>query len=331
MKIKPKPIGKVFSVICAMLLLSSCASMPQIPLFGVTVQVMDEANAPIAGAIVESSDGQKTTTGTDGNAALKFGSLGVHMITVMAQNRAPASFSVTMPLDTGKTLPARLGKPVEMSANVNISSNVNIGGNFSGMFMTALYPMIFQSMFTAYGYNMELVPYKPGEWTEWDYHAEKRNEMTMRKAFLAKLDNRQEWWQVRMNSEQKDDALAFEVLFSAERQSIRRMRQKSGEGKAAEVPVSEGWYSAPMKLTPESIEGAVVKKGVDITVPAGKFKADLLEFATMGTEAKVRMWRVKGVPGGVVRVELTEKDSESLWVSELKAHGKGAKSILGSI
>lgn len=331
MKIKPKPIGKVFAVICAVLLLSSCASLPQIPLFGVTVQVMDEANAPIAGAIVESSDGQKTTTGTDGNASLKFGSLGVHMITVMAQNRAPASFSVTMPLDTGKTLPARLGKPVEMSANVNISSNVNIGGNFSGMFMTALYPMIFQSMFTAYGYNMELIPYKPGEWTEWDYHAEKRNEMTMRKAFLAKLDNRQEWWQVRMNSEQKDDAMAFEVLFSAERQSIRRMRQKSGEGKAAEVPVSEGWYSAPMKLTPESIEGAVVKKGVEITVPAGKFTADLLEFATMGTEAKVRMWRVKGVPGGVVRVELTEKDNESLWVSELKAHGKGAKSILGSI
>lgn len=331
MKIKPKPIGKVFSVICAVLLLSSCASLPQIPLFGVTVQVIDEANAPIAGAIVESSDGQKTTTGTDGNAALKFGSLGVHMITVMAQNRAPASFSVTMPLDTGKTLPARLGKPVEMSANVNISSNVNIGGNFSGMFMTALYPLIFQSMFTAYGYNMELVPYKPGEWTEWDYHAEKRNELTMRKAFLAKLDNRQEWWQVRMNSEQKDDAMAFEVLFSAERQSIRRMRQKSGESKAAEVPVSEGWYSAPMKLTPESIEGAVVKKGVDITVPAGKFKADLLEFATMGTEAKVRMWRVKGVPGGVVRVELTENDNEPLWVSELKAHGKGARSILGSI
>lgn len=331
MKIKPKPIGKVFSVICAVLLLSSCASLPQIPLFGVTVQVMDEANAPIAGAIVESSDGQKTTTGTDGNAALKFGSLGVHMITVMAQNRSPASFSVTMPLDTGKTLPARLGKPVEMSANVNISSNVNIGGNFSGMFMTALYPLIFQSMFTAYGYNMELVPYKPGEWTEWDYHAEKRNEMTMRKAFLAKLDNRQEWWQVRMNSEKKDDAMAFEVLFSAERQSIRRMRQKSGEGKAAEVPVSEGWYSAPMKLTPESIEGSIVKKGVEISVPAGKFKADLLEFATMGTEAKVRMWRVKGVPGGVVRVELTEKDNESLWVSELKAHGKGAKSILGSI
>ncbi len=330
MKERRQSFLKVLVLIYAVMFLASCSTLTSIPLFGVTVQVTDEVNAPIAGAIVESSDGQRTTTGTDGNASLKFGSLGVHMITVMAQNRTPASFSVTMPLDTGKTLPARLGKPVEMSANVNVSSNINIGGQLTGMYMTALYPMIFQSMFTAYGYNMDLVPYKPGEWTEWDFHTDKRNEMTMRKAFLAKLDNKQEWWQIRMNSDRKDDAMAFEVLFSAERQSIRRMRQKSGEGKAAEVPVSEGWYSAPMQLTPESIEGSVSKRGVEVTVPAGKFNADLLEFASMGSEAKVRMWRVKGVPGGVVKVDLIEKENESLWSSELKAHGKGAKTILGS-
>jgi hypothetical protein len=328
-----KSVWRVVAAVGALMLLTSCATLMKMPLFGITVQVTDEANAPIAGAIVESSDGQQATTGADGSAALKFGSLGVHMITVMAQNRAPASFSVTMPLDSGKTMPARLGKQVEMSANINVRSNASVGANLGGLGLGMLYPMIFQSMFTAYGYNMELAPYNPGDWTEWGFHSEKRkkkHDMVMRKAFLTKLDNKQEWWQVQLNFEEKDNAMAFEVLFSAERQSIRRMRQKSGDGGAGEVPVSEGWYSAPMQLTPESIEGAVTRKGEEVTVPAGKFKADLLEFAYMGSGIKVRMWRAKGVPGGVVRAELVKEGEEPVWVSELKAHGSGAKTILGS-
>jgi len=306
------------------MILTSCATL-NVPLFKVTVKAIDEGDSPIAGAIVESSDGQKATTGEDGIAVLKFGSLGVHNITVVAQNRAPARLSVTMPLDTNKTMSARLGKPVEMSANINIS------GNVSGM-MSAIYPMIFQSMFTAYGYNMELASYKSGEWTEWDFHSSrkaKKEEMAMRKGFLARLDNKQEWWQVQINSGKKDDRLTFEVLFSGERQSIRRMRQQVGEAQASEVPVTEGWYSAPMQLTPESLEGAVVKKEVDVQVPAGTFKADLLEFAYMGAAGKVRMWRVRSVPGGVVRVELSH-GSDSEWVTELKAYGSGAKTLLGS-
>lgn len=315
---------KLGVVAAALMALTSCATMMQIPLFGITVKATDETNAPVAGAVVESSNGLQATTGPDGIAELKFGSMGVHMITVTAPNMAPASFSVTMPLDRGKTMPARLGKAVESGGRSTM------GANMSGMYLQALYPVIFQSMFTAYGYNMELVPYKSGEWTEWNYHSGKKHDMTMRKAFLTRLDNKQEWWQVEMKSNKKEEGLVFEVLFSAERQSIRRMRQKSGSGSAGEVPVSEGWYSAPMQLTPESIEGSVVKKGVDVTVPAGKYKADLLEFAYMGSDVKVRMWRVKGVPGGIVRVELTRHGDEEVWVSEMKANGTGAKTVLSS-
>src|SRR3990172_1962377 len=330
MEPKCMSLRRMVIVFCGIMMLSSCAnlsmpSIPSLPLFKVWVKAIDEGDSPIAGAIVESSNGQKVTTGADGVAELKFSSLGVHMISVIAQNRAPASFSVTMPLDMGKTMPARLGKPVEMSANIN----VNIGGNMSGMFLTALYPVIFQSMFTAYGYNMEMIPYKQGEWTEWNFNTKRKKEMVMRKAFLTKLDNGQEWWQVQLINEKKADDLNFEVLFSAARQSIRRMRQQSGEGQASEVPVTEGWYSAPMQLTPESLEGAVVKKGVEVEVPAGKFKADLMEFAYMGSEGKVRLWRAKNVPGGVVRVEISH-GNEAEWVTELKGFGTGAKSVLGS-
>ena len=319
-------------VLWGVILLASCSTpglsdISNLALFKVSVKAVDEADAPVAGAIVESSNGQKVTTGADGIADLKFSSLGAHMITVISQNRAPASFSVTMPLDMGKTMPVRLGKPIEVSANINV--NANIGGNMSGMFLTALYPVIFQSMFTAYGYNMEMIPYKQGEWTEWNYNTKRKKEMVMRKAYLTKLDNAQEWWQVQLINEKKADNLSFEVLFSTARQSIRRMRQQSGKGQASEVPVTEGWYSAPMQLTPESLEGAVVKKGVDVEVPAGKFKADLMEFAYMGSEGKVRMWRAKNVPGGVVRVEISH-GSEAEWVTELKGYGAGAKSILGS-
>jgi hypothetical protein len=333
MDLNRRLLWKMGAFFCGVMALSSCASshipgISSIPFFSVSVKVIDEADSPIAGAIVESSNGQKMTTGADGMAGLKFGSLGVHMISVLAQNRAPASFSVTMPLDTGKTIPARLGKPVELTANINIKSNVALG-NMSGMFMTSLYPMIFQSMFTAYGYNMEMIPYAPGEWTEWNFASRKKNEMVMRKYFLTKLDNQQEWWPVTMNSENKKDNLAFEVLFSAARQSIRRMRQQTGEGQASEVPVTEGWYSAPLQLTPESLEGAVVQRGVDVEVPAGKFKADLVEFAYMGSDGKVRMWRSKTVPGGVVRVELSQGNKPG-WITELKAYGNGAKSLLGS-
>ncbi len=309
-------------IFCGLMLLASCATM-KIPLLNVSVKAIDEADSPIAGAIVESSDGQKVTTDAHGIAVLKFGSLGIHRITVLAQNRAPASFSVSMPLDRGKTMPARLGKPVEVGPSVTVS------GRFSGMPMAAFYPIIFQSMFTAYGYNMELAAYKLGEWTEWDFHAGKEEGMLMRKAFLTRLDNKQEWWQVQINFGKKEERLTFEVLFSPERQSLRRMRQQTGEGQAGEVPVAEGWYTAPMQLTPESLEGAVIKKEVDIQVPAGKFKADLLEFVYMGADVKVRMWRVRNVPGGLVRVELSHA-SKSEWVTELKAYGGGAKTLLGS-
>jgi hypothetical protein len=325
MGINRMSIWKVVTIFCLMIF-AACATV-NLPLFKISVKAVDEADAPIVGAIVESSDGQKATTGNDGIAVMKFGSIGVRNITVTAQDKAPSVLTVTMPMDLNKTMTARLGKMVTGS-----TPGVTMGGNYSGM-LTALYPMMFQYLFTAYGYDMEVTQYKTGEWTEWNIsssHNDKDEGMTMRKAFLTRLDNKQEWWQVQINfSKEKTDQFILEVLFAAERQSIRRMRQQTGEGQASEVPVTEGWYSAPMKLTPESMEGSVVKKGVDVKVPAGSFKADLMEFAYMGSNIKIRMWRVLSVPGGIVRVEVAN-GNESAWVTELKGFGDGAKTTLGS-
>jgi hypothetical protein len=322
-------LALMFVMVFILMIFAACATTG-LPLFKVSIKAVDETDTPISGAVVESSDGQMATTGKDGLAIIKLGSVGARIITVSAENKTPAVLTVTMPIDINKTMTARLGNTITGGASPNV--NLNIRANYSAM-LTAIYPMMFQYLFTAYGYNMEVVSYKAGEWTEWNIvsdEKEKDQEMSMRKEFLTKLDNKQEWWQVGINfSKEKADQVIIEVLFAAERESIRRMRQQTGEGQASEVPVTEGWYSAPMNLTPESMEGSVVKRGVDIKVPAGSFKADLMEFSYMGTNNKIRMWRVSNVPGGIVRVEVTD-GKEAAWATELKAYGDGAKTVLSS-
>lgn len=323
----------MLAALMAPLVFSGCSAsalLTKVAIFKVNIKVVNENDEPIPGAIVQVTDGQQTTADQDGMASVKFAAAGVHVVTITAQDRAPATLRVTMPLDIGKTLTARLGQPVTMIGDIDI--NINIGGNIMGGLaagiMTQLYPLMFQALFTANGYNMELAPMKAGEWTEWET-GDEDDPLVMRKAYLTKLDNSQEWWQVQISGDEADDTIIMEVLFSKGRQSIRRMRQQSGDEEAAEVPVTEGWYTPPMELTPESLEGAVSKKGVDVKVPAGAFKADLMEFGVMGG-GKIRMWRVKNIPGGVVRVEGVDDSGEVDWVSQLKAHGAGAKTVLGS-
>jgi hypothetical protein len=87
----------------------------KIPFMSIKAHVVDENDQPIAGAIVEVSNGQKATTGANGLALLKLGTLGVSTVTVMAQDRVPSSFTVSMPVDRGKTMTERLGQPIELN------------------------------------------------------------------------------------------------------------------------------------------------------------------------------------------------------------------------
>jgi len=332
----------VFLAVAVGLLGCSTSDLLKVPFLSVTVQVVDDAEQPVPGAIVEVSNGEQFTTGADGTALLRFGGLGVHQITVLAQDRVPSTFTVSMPMDRGKTMTARLGAPVSMSANINLSTNVNVGGaagfgmaGFGNMMMAQLYPMLFQSLFSAQGYSMEMTPYPEGAWTEWKLHSGDGDgkPMATRKAYLTRNDKGQEWWQVRLDGDNAEDALTLEVLFAPEKASIRRMRQKMGNEPPQEVPVTEGWYSRPMELTPESLEGSIQARGVQVTVPAGTFTADKYQFGGMmgyAGQGVLRIWRVASVPGGVVKAELTEGQENVVWTSELTAHGTGAKTDLAS-
>lgn len=326
-------------VIVPLLSLAGCST--SIPFLGVTVKVVDENNAPLAGATVSTSGGDLQTTGASGSIPLRFSNfVGVYVINVAAPGHAPSVLNVTLPMDAGKEVVARLPRisaagGAKANGAVTGPSGSGIGAglnaNFGNMFMAQLYPMIFQYLFTANGYSLDFGAYQPGQWTEWTIasSADDDGKMVMRKAFLKRLENRQEWWQVRLKGEQGEKDMLFEVLFSADRQSIRRMRNLGSDGKPAEVPVSEGWYAPPQKLTPESLEGSLVKRGEAVKVPAGSYKADLYEFSNYG-EGKVRMWRAKSVPGELVKSQVSSGRDNNSWNTILLKFGTDAKSELAS-
>lgn len=295
-----------------------------INIFSLKVQVFGQSNAPLIGAVVSSSNGENVTVDSTGIATIHFSDVGPYYITVRYQNNIVASYNVSMPADGGKTLTANYVASTAPSSNEGISTGG--GGNYFAMMGTRFYPILFQYVFNAYGYSIDLSKYDPGQYTNWEISANGEDKFATRKAYLKKLDTGQEWWQVSFQT--KDDSMLMEVLFSDKMQSIRRMRAKFGNDVPKEVPVTEGWYNSPMQLTPESIEGSVVKKGVSVTVPAGTFSCDQLEFG-VAQGLTLRLWRSTGVPGGVVKYEMAS-DNKDLYSAELKSYGAGASTVLGS-
>jgi len=301
-------------------------NMMGLHLFSMTIEVRGQNNVPMIGAVVRCSTGEAVTVDSTGIVKLNFSDVGVYHVTVTYRDNIIASYNVSMPSDGGKTLTANYVPPAAPPAGETTTAPT--GNNAFEMMGARLYPVLFQYVFNAYGYNMDLTAYNPGQFTEWQISSGGKKEFTTRKAFLTKLPTGQEWWQVTFVSHDKD-SMMMEVLFSDQHQSMRRMRQKFGNEAPKEVPVTEGWYTTPMQLTPESIEGSVVKKGVGVTVPAGNYTCDQLEFG-VAPGMTLRMYRAADVPGGVVKYEMVDKDGKSLYAGELNAAGSGAATQLGS-
>lgn len=315
------------TTVFVLLLFSGCgvpggSLLNKVPINSVDVEVLDAQGNPIQGAQVEASNGRKSSTDESGMTTIRFGTVGIHNITVLADNYMPNNMVITMPKDNGSTITARLTNEVEIGA---ISFT---GVNFGAM---SMYPMMFNYLFTGYGYQLELEDYSEGGWTEW--RTDDEEDSYMRKALLKKLDNGQEWWQIILKGDSDDDEERYiaEVLFSEGRESIVRMREKIGENEAQEKPVSEGWYSSPQQLTEESIDGALSEQGVSVSVPADNFTADLLNFG-VAPGISMKMWRVSAaqVPGAIVKYEYAEEEEGESSTMELVDFGTDATSLLES-
>jgi hypothetical protein len=301
-------------------------------IFSTKIEVRGANGTALIGAIVRCSNGETVSVDSTGFATIHFSDIGSYYVSVTYQNNIIASYNLSIPSDAGKTYTANYtppAAPAPATTTTNSSTPMNsgmAGGNYFAAMGAQLYPMLFQYVFNAYGYSIDLAAYQPGQYTEWQISTNGEKQISTRKAFLKKLDNGQEWWQVSFQEE--SDSMTLEVLFSDKHESIRRMRQRFGSQAPSEVPVTEGWYTSPMQLTPESLEGSVTKKGVSITVPAGTFTCDLLEFG-VAPQTTLRMWRTTSVPGGVVKYELDSGGNEA-YTGELKAYGNGATTALGS-
>ncbi len=291
-------------------------------LFSMKVKALGPENAPLVGAIVSCSNGESVTVDSTGIATLTFSDVGPYYISVRYQNDLVASYNVSMPSDGGRTLTANYIPAAAPAGSVAVD-----GGNYFSMMGARLYPLLFQYVFNAYGYSIDLGKYKPGQYTDWQISTGGRDRFLTRKAYLTKIDNGEEWWQVSFQT--KSDSMLMEVLFSDKLQSIRRMRARFGDESPKEVPVTEGWYTSPMQLTPESVEGAVVRKNVSVTVPAGTFACDQLEFGLM-QGFTLRLWRTQDVPGRVIKYEMVGTNHKDLYSAEMTAYGEGAKTQLGS-
>lgn len=297
---------------------SSGSLLNQIPIHSVTVKVVDQQGNPIPGAQVQTSSGRASSTDEEGVAKVNFGAVGVHSITVLADNHMPSNFVVTMPADNGETYTRRLAEEVQIGTVSFGSMN--------------LYPLIFNYMFSSYGYSHAVEDYTEGEYTTWRIFAEKAQEdsITMSRAFLKENDNGQQWWRIEMRYPDQEENYTAEILFSEDRTSILRYRERIGQDEPQEKPVSDNWYSKPVQLTEESMEGAVTERGVSVTVPTGTYTADLLEFG-VASETTLRIWRAtsESVPGGAVKFETTE-GSELTYSSELVDYGSDAETVLNS-
>ncbi|HUI29275.1 MAG TPA: hypothetical protein VLX91_03585 [Candidatus Acidoferrales bacterium] len=296
-------------------------------LFSIKIEVRGPNNAALVGAVVNCSCGETVTIDTTGIATLHFSDVGPYYVSVVYQDRVISSYNVSIPSDDGKKLTTNYA-PATAQPTTTTETAPPVDNSGLAMMMTRLYPILFQYMFSAYGYNMELNPYQPGQYTDWTLTGKSGKPFETRKAFLTTLPDGKEWWGLTYISNK--DSIIMEVMFSEKHQSIRRMRQKFGNDTPKEVPVTEGWYTAPMQLTPESVEGAVVKKGVSVTVPAGSYTCDQIEFAVGAGNMTLRMWRTTSVPGGVVKYEMVDKGGDTIYTGELKSTGTGAATQLGS-
>lgn len=319
-------LKQLIGILAIVGLIGACSTgaqlLNQIPVHTVNLEVVDQNGDPIPGATVESSNGESTTSNSSGMASLRFGSVGIHSITVMASDYMPNTMTVSLPADNNETFTARLAAQVQPASYS--------GTGLMQMPAGRLYPMLFTYLFNSFGYTMEITDYDEGEWTKWQFvTTDSDDAMVLKKAFLNEMDNGQQWWQIQLfqNGEAAPTYTA-EVLFDAQKSTIRRYREKVKDNEAQEKPVTENWYSQPTRLTQESLEGAVEQENVPVQVPRGTFTADLITFG-VGPGVTLRIWRTNEVPGGAIQYS-TQQDDDMVYKSQLVDYGSDARTVLNS-
>lgn len=195
---------------------------------------------------------------------------------------------------------------------------------------------LFNIAFSAGNYSVAQDAYAPGEYTRWQMlENDEPTGAYIKRAFLARTDEGNEWWHVTYENAETDEAIVLEGLFSPDQEELLRLRGKFPGEEAKEMPVEAGTYgyTQPRTLSSESIEGATV--GMEsISVPAGTFEARHVRYGTPG--ATLEWWMDDSIPGSLVKYlrradngsSDEERNTPASWVVELESYGDDATSEL---
>ncbi|GEM_PF-2322088 len=187
---------------------------------------------------------------------------------------------------------------------------------------------MFAYMFSPGGMWLWQKDFKEGQWSSWNLTTKTHERIKTEVALLKEAEEDRKWW--RLKYEESDTRITYEGLLCMETFSLRRLRVKTNDEEAFEVPVTEetlGYHGRPSRITPESLEAAIVETR-DITVPAGSFTAQMAEFGVTAG-GQLQIWLNDDVPGGVVQYRLIE-DGDEIVRSELEDYGEGAETELDS-
>lgn len=189
---------------------------------------------------------------------------------------------------------------------------------------------VFAHSFSVGGYWISRADFQPGEWAEYEIdQAGGDQTVIVEKAFLKRTADGNEWWRVTwsVNDEQ---TWVYESLIDRERGQLLRLRGRDQQGNVKEIPVEKGTrvYNQPRELTEQSIDGATVGTRT-VRTKAGSFQADEVRYGAMGAQGDVVFWLSDGVPGGVVKYEISN-NRDAQWTSTLVDYGSDATTRLDS-
>ena len=101
-----------FSVIFILFLISGCSLLGenQWSAYKVTLDVRNETGQVIESVKLESSDIKTQITNKNGRSELKFRSAGLHVVTIMAENKVTKQIKISLPQDDNKIINVTLSK-----------------------------------------------------------------------------------------------------------------------------------------------------------------------------------------------------------------------------
>ena len=240
-------------------------------------------------------------------------------------------WSVQSAIDSGMSAAGEAaGERVGTAIGERLAATVNLpaaGTAQWNRFMAAQAQVFFSYAMTAGGYWPGSVTYASGEWTRFELEGQEGEGVQYRfeRAYLGDSEANQ-WW--RVSAEYDEGSWVYEALVDTSAGRLVRLRARDPEGNVGEIPVTEETvYPSRQELTEESIEGATTGT-VDISVPAGTFTAQRVEYQGMGT-GTITWWLSEDVPGGVVQYQVSD-DGEEVWTSRLVEYGGDATTVLDS-